>query len=52
METTYINESEIRDNLVKECRVMNQRLIQALNKKRKRKWHWCLCWRVRTPHLS
>lgn len=35
METTYINESEVRDNIVKECRAMNQRLIQALNKKEK-----------------
>lgn len=35
METTYINESEVRDNFVKECRVMNQRLISALREKEK-----------------
>lgn len=35
METTYINESEVRDNLVKECRAMNQSLRMAIIEKEK-----------------
>lgn len=35
METTYINESEVRDNFVKECREMSQGLRMAIIEKEK-----------------